>query len=316
MARVAHPASSRRVRRQEEAQRRTRRQRQRRNAGVVVAALVVVGLIAGGWWLIRDSGPSQAQALSQFHTQDFHSLAFDPANPNTIYFGHHEGLKVSHDGGKSWQDTAVKNADAMELGIPSADAGRRYIAGHNVFQISTDGGKTWSVPSTNLPDGDLHGFAVAPSDPSRLYTFAAGANSLFTSADGGTNWEPRTLPSGAAGMLPLVVALDDPLHVYAGVGNQIAESHDGGKTWQSMSGPGGMVASLAIAPTSPATFYVGTEYGLWKRTGTEAWQQVPVATDGAVLTLAASPSQPERVALVDQSGNFYRSDDGGQTWAQ
>ncbi len=307
---------SRRTRRQEEAQRRARRQRQQRLIGVAVVALIAIGLIGGGWRLTRGSGPSQAQALARFSTEDFHSLAFDPTDPDTIYFGHHQGLKVTHDGGKSWQDTAVKNADAMELGFPSGDPSRRYVAGHNVFQISLDGGKTWGVPSTNLPDGDLHGFAVAPSDPFQLYTYAVGVDRLFSSADGGTNWEGRTLPPGASGMLPLVVAPDDPLHLFAGASTQLAESRDGGKTWQQQPGPGGMIVSLTITPSASATFYAGTDQGLWKRTGSDPWQQVAVKTDGAVLALAASPSQPERIALVDEHGNFYRTDDGGQTWAE
>ena len=37
--------------------------------------------------------------------------------------------------------------------------------------------------------------------------------------------------------------------------------------------------------------------------------------DGVILALSVSPARPERIAFVDQKGNFYRSDDGGATWA-
>jgi hypothetical protein len=68
--------------------------------GLVAVALVLAGL--AGWWLIGRSGLSSSSALYQFHTQDIHSLAFDPTSADTIFFGHHQGLLVSHDAGKSW----------------------------------------------------------------------------------------------------------------------------------------------------------------------------------------------------------------------
>jgi hypothetical protein len=307
------PFQTSRAQRREEAKRRTQRRRLLAWLGGFVFVAVITALIA--WWILGQAGPSNAQALYQFDTPDLHSLAFDPANADTVFFGHHGGLLVSQDAGKSWQEGTVQDADAMQLGLPP-NADRRYITGHDVFLVSTDGGETWQLQPNNLPGLDLHGFAVAPSAPNRLYAFEMQSGGLFTSADGGAIWESRTLPPGMAmGMLPLAIAPDDPLHVYAGVGSQITESLDGGQTWQTQPGPGGMAASLAIAPTTPAAIYAGTDQGLWRRGADGAWQQLPVEPNGAILALTASPSQPERIGLVDQEGNFYRSDDGGQTWA-
>ena len=288
-----------------------RGQRGRLRGGLLALAVVLAGIAV--WWAIERPGSSGGQALYQFNTQDFHSLAFDPASADTLYFGHHQGLKVSRDGGKTWADTDLTGADAMALALP-AGGDRRYIAGHNVFFVSTDRGKTWQPQRNNLPDLDLHGFAASPSDPNRLYTYAVGIGELFTSGDGGAIWEVRALPPGMAmGMLPLAVAPDDPLRVYA-AGTQVVESRDGGKTWQGQSGPPSAVSAIAAAPANPGVLYVGTADGLWKRVTDGSWLKLPVTPHGAVLAVAVSATQPERVAIVDLEGYFFRSDDGGQSW--
>lgn len=280
--------------------------------GLLALAVVLAGIAA--WWAIARPVSSGGQALYQFNTQDFHSLAFDPASADTLYFGHHQGLKVSRDGGETWSDTELTGADAMALAIPGG-GDRRYIAGHHVFFVSTDSGKTWRPQRSNLPDLDLHGFAASPSDPNRIYAYAVGIGGLFTSGDGGATWEIRALPPGMAmGMLPLAVAPGDPLHVYAAAGTQVVESRDGGKTWQGQSGPNSAVSAVAAAPASPGVLYAGTENGLWKRATDGGWLRLPVTPHGPVLAVAVSATQPERVAIVDVEGYFSRSDDGGQSW--
>jgi photosystem II stability/assembly factor-like uncharacterized protein len=313
--------ASSRSRRKEEAQRKARNRARKRlaiRAGAVLGGALVVVLV-GLWWLGRSDGSevTAGQALHQFDTADFHSLAFAPDDPDTLYFGHHNGLQVSHDGGASWQDGTLSGFDAMQQSIPVADPSRHYIAGHDVFQVSTDGGESWQSQANDLPGLDIHGFAAAPSDPERLYAFEIISAGLFTSADGGATWEPVSLPPGlATGILPLAVAYDDPLHVYAGVGEQVMESLDGGQNWQPLAGPGGAVISIATSPADPGVLLAGTDQGLWQRGASGAWGRLSLSPEGAVLAVAVHPEQPEVIAAIDQQGNFYRSADGGATWVQ
>ncbi|MGI8546989.1 MAG: WD40/YVTN/BNR-like repeat-containing protein, partial [Gemmatimonadaceae bacterium] len=166
------------------------KQRQRQVLLSGLLAVTVIGIAIGVWAITSRVGsvPS-ANALSQFHTQDIHSLAFDPSDTNTLFFGHHTGLKISHDAGLNWQDVSVGNVDAMQLALPAAGGDRRYLAGHSIFMVSTDGGKTWRNQPTNLPSLDLHTFTASPSDPLRLYTAPGGVSGLFTSMDGGSQWQ-------------------------------------------------------------------------------------------------------------------------------
>ncbi len=275
---------------------------------------VVAGFVA--WRLVDDGADDvSGQAIFKFDTTDYHSLAFDPQDVDTLYFGHHGGLMVSEDGGETWADGRLQGVDVMQQSIPADGGGRHYAAGHEVFSVSTDGGATWSTPSTNLPALDIHGFAAAPTDSERLYAFEIVSRGFYTSTDGGSTWETLALPPGMqAGLLPLAVGYDDPLHVFAGVGDQLIESTDGGRNWTTIPAPGGTVVSIATSPDDPETLFVGTGEGLWQRGSGGGWARLSVLTDGAALAVAVHPDDPSVVAVLDQQGNLYRSDDGGATW--
>lgn len=318
MAKASSQAERRRSTSIAEAKRRIQQRRRQRLFGLVGVGVLVVLLVGLGAWRLTggEEEVTASQPLHQFDTQDFHSLAFDPNDPDTIFFGHHYGLMVSHDAGATWQPGPPQGVDAMQQAIPLADPDRRYVAGHDVFQVSNDGGQTWDAPSTNLPSLDIHGFAAAPSDPDRLYAFEVVTTSFYASADGGATWKARVMPLGErAGMMPIAVAGDDPDHLYAGVAGKIAESSDGGQTWQEASDPGGMIVGLAVDLTDSNVLYVTTSEGFKKRGHDGSWTTLPITPDGLLLAVAVHPSDTERIAVVDQQGNFYRSDDGGRTWA-
>src|SRR3990172_3532868 len=98
------------------------RKKRRQKTGprwLMVTGFIVV-LVAGLWIVLssRQSETDGARPIGRLTTNDFHSLAFSPIEPETVFFGHHDGLLVSHNGGKDWQPTTLSNADAMALAIP------------------------------------------------------------------------------------------------------------------------------------------------------------------------------------------------------
>lgn len=300
---------------------RRRRNRARRTArlyiqsrlvqsGFVLATVVMLLVVV--WWFVDRSEPAAGKALHQFNTQDFHSLAFDPIDTDTIYFGHHEGLKMSADGGETWEDAGLSGIDVMQLAMSTDDPERRYAAGHDVFYVSTDGGRAWYKQPNNLPGLDLHTFAGSPSDANRLYAVPLG-HGLWTSMDGGVTWTEATLPAGAETQ-PIVLAVSpsDPETVYLARNGEIATSTDAGLTWQSQPGPGGMITAIAIAPDANETLYVGTNQGLYRQD--DSWRRLVLDPDRALFAVALSPTDPARLAVIDAVGNLYRSDDAGTTW--
>lgn len=295
-----------------------RRGRQRHVLASGLAAFGLVAVVVGVWWLIAGGLSPGVPVLYRFQTEDYHALVVDPSDPETVYFGHHGGLLVSRDGGRTWQASALTGVDAMQIAVPAADPRRIYVSGHNVFVLSGDGGNTWAVPAPALPGLDIHGFAVAPSDPDWVYAFEYSSFGLYLSRDGGVTWETRSLPPGMnQGMLPLAVAADDPANVYAGVGSRVWQSLDAGGSWQPLgSGLEGTVSALAAPAGGRTLLYAGTDRGLWRLGDSGAWERLPIEPGEAVLAVAAVPlaGGADRIVLVDARGNFYRTDDGGQTW--
>jgi photosystem II stability/assembly factor-like uncharacterized protein len=301
-------------RRREKSQRRSRQRRRQRllvRAGAgILAVLVLLGSV---WWLIGRADTAGG-ALYQFDTADYHSLAFDPVDPDTLYFGHHHGLKVSRDGGRSWQDAPLQDVDAMQIAMPASDPNRRYAAGHDIFFVSDDGGETWHSQPNNLPNVDLHYFAGSPSDASRLYTIPIQSG-LWTSADGGAFWTEATMPpTPDTQPIALAVSPADSRTVYLARAGQISISRDAGMTWETSPGPDAMILSLVVADDGNETLYAGTNQGLMRRDAGGGWERLPLDPDGLIMAVAVSPVQPGRIAVLDQRGKLYRSDNGGLSW--
>ncbi|MCC7165556.1 MAG: hypothetical protein IT331_23870 [Anaerolineae bacterium] len=248
------------------------------------------------------------------NTRDYHSLAFHPNNPDVLYFGHHGGMMQSSDGGKSWIPLASLQQDAMSIAIPRDDPNVITIAGHDVLSQSNDGGKTWRPLTTNLPGTDIHAFAVNPTNAREFYAFVAGFG-LFKSDDGGAMWTSlnRAVPPSTTS---IAIRADAPQTIFLGSGQQgLFESGDGGVTWTGI--PSNTFQSaIALALNNQNELFVATELGVFKSADSGAtWTRLNVDTDVA-LALAISPSNPQRLAVVNDKGQVFRSDDGGATWGQ
>ena len=272
-------------------------------AGLAVLAAVGVGayLLLGG----EDGGPAPS-AWATLGTADVHSLAFDPADPSHLYFGHHDGLLESRDGGQKWQPGALAGADAMNVRVGGGDL--MQIAGHEVYLESRDGGRTWDSVPNDLPGLDLHAFVVDPNDAEHAWAFAVG-HGLFETTDAGRHWERRTPENIGA----LTVFAEDRRPVLVGLSQAgLGRSDDGGRTWQPLTPPEGQLVSLAAAEDG-SVLYAGSTEGLQRSTdGGRIWSPTPL--DVLPVTIAVAPSDPSIVAVVDDATRFYRSEDGGATW--
>lgn len=273
-------------------------------------------LIAALWLLSsnREAGNNQASPISRLTTNDFHSLAFSPTDLETIFFGHHNGLLVSYNGGKDWQRTALNNADAMVLGIASSDSQTMYAAGHNVLVKSNDGGKTWQSLPGNLAGLDIHAFAVDPENVNRLVAYIVSYG-LFGSENGGINWEALsvTIPSS---ILSLTFGEDGQTMYAAAGGAGLWQSQDGGRNWVSVQNlPDKDVITVAYARASgrlyvttaepAAGLYYSDDRGRnWSSTG----------LNGMLLAIAVSPVDPDHIVAVNDQGEVFASRDGGVSW--
>lgn len=141
----------------------------------------------------------------------------------------------------------------------------------------------------------------------------------------------RWTPLGPEGgkVSALLASPTNPAVVYAGMDQGgVFRSVDGGNRWQLMSQGlnSSRVNHFAITPTGEATLYAATDRGVFRLpAGTNIWEE---ASDGLlpsfpyVHEIVIDPFQPERIyatvslALFSGSWALYRSDDGGDTWAE
>lgn len=255
-----------------------------------------------------------------------HALAFSPSDAIVAFFGHHNGLLRTEDGGRTRKPLVERpNFDAMGLAINRSDPRQVYIAGHDIFQVSADGGSTWQPVQHTLPGTDVHGFAISEADSNRLYALVNPIG-LFASADGARTWQRLSqAPTDAMALATAGGATPggpDTLYA-ASMSAGVMHSAAGGQTWAPASN--GLtpkrVLALATDPTSGQTLYSGTDTGLFKTTdGGAAWAKLPFPGKNAVA-IAVSPAQPQRVLAIHQDvngrkGDVFRSDDGGQAWNQ
>lgn len=99
------------------------------------------------------------KAIATLTTSDFHSLAFDPRDPDIVCFGHHYGMLKSIDGGVNWSPV-LQQGDATlawlcELQHSHVPARARVslvaldnswvMAGPEVFMRGDNGGALYSA---------------------------------------------------------------------------------------------------------------------------------------------------------------------------
>lgn len=287
-----------------------------RDIALVAAAFALV-LAATGALAFRDqwaplvgANADVPAAIAMMNTMDYHALAFDPRDPNIVYFGHHNGIMKSTDGGVNWTPILAQG-DAMNLAVIDNTI---IMAGHEVFMRSDDGGKNWKFIPMNLPDQDIHGFAVSPASQRTFFAYIV-SHGLWRSADTGATWTliSEELPET---VLSLAVVPTTPETIYAGTRDKgLLKSDDGGKIWKPVNGfPSKTALGLAQDPRDPRIIYAGTASGLVRSNadGT-TWTRIGLK-DKSLMTTAISRANPSRILVVDAQGRVYRSDDAGATW--
>jgi photosystem II stability/assembly factor-like uncharacterized protein len=225
--------------------------------------------------------------------------------------------------------------------IAAPSNGRILYAGTSggIFR-STDGGAHWLRASRGLPSNDILALAVAPSNPSVLYTYASPRRVRL--AQRREHLEPgRPDPHRSTGPVARRRS-PQPRWVWAGNRGGLFWSHDGGAHWNPAGADFfGRIWDIAIDPAHPDTLYVVSvkeagvgETGIAKSTdGGRSWKGRNTGLDDVrpeetvfdVRTqLTVDPTAPNVVygcfALRNPDPDAipqivtYRSTDGAATW--
>jgi photosystem II stability/assembly factor-like uncharacterized protein len=254
--------------------------------------------VGNGMYKSTDAGKTWTH-LGLENVQQIAGLAIDPSNENRVFvaaLGHpygpnpERGIYSTQDGGKTWSKALYidENTGASQVAFDPKNSNTIYVdmwAGRQgpwengawngpnsgLFK-STDGGATWKKLANGLPTTEQGlgriGFAIAPSDPNRLYATveAPQLGGVYRSDDGGEHWTRLSGDNRYFGRASDFAELKvDPKNadiIYSA--NVVTwKSVDGGKTWNAFRGaPGGDdYHRLWINPDNPNIILLASDQG-------------------------------------------------------
>ncbi len=271
-----------------------------------------IGVNNGGVWKTNDFGRTWKPIFDDQPTGSIGDIVVSPSNPNTIYVGSGEGLQrpdlsvgdgiyKSTDGGKTWINTGLKNAQQIGgLTIDPKNENRVFVAalGHpygpneerGVYR-TTDGGKTWEHVLYKDENTGAIQVTIDPNNSNIIYadmwagrqgpwengTWNGAASGLFKSIDGGTTWKKLTtgLPTTEQGLgrIGFCIAPSNSNRLYATVDagkyGGIYRSDDAGETWTNINaderfwGRGSDFAEVKVDPKNADIVY-SADVVVWK----------------------------------------------------
>ena len=250
------------------------------------------------------------------------SLAVSPLNADEVYSG---GINLwkSIDGGVTWtlksewmgQGAPYVHADQQALEFQSGSGSVLYSGNDGGINVSTDGGDNWTDLSNGLAITQFYKLSSSATDPDMI---VAGAQ------DNGTdklNGGLSTRINAGDGMECIVDYTDSNIVYTSYQYGALYRSNDGGATGQFIS-PGqsaSFFAEYTMNPVNHNTLYAAYNE-IYK--SYDAGSNWILLTSGLYQSSSGGFGSPMLVAPSDTNviylgrlTNFYRSTDGGITWA-
>jgi photosystem II stability/assembly factor-like uncharacterized protein len=152
---------------------------------------IVLGIEGDGVYLSEDRGKSFVRTSEGLHNLRITTLVPDPFVKERVYAavvfgGAASGIYRSNDAGKSWERASkTPLPEVLSLAIASeTDADVKFLAG-------TEKGFFWSTDGENWTQSEPSSFPIRVDKVvrfNRTRSFAATAEGVFTTRDGGKNW--------------------------------------------------------------------------------------------------------------------------------
>ena len=300
---------------------------------------VCVGLFFGA--LVLSVGPLTRAQQAQISPDVYNEMKFRyigpvgnratavvgiPGNPGVYYVGAASGgIFKSTDGGIHWDpifdDQPVSSIGSLAIAASDpnilwAGTGESFIRSHisvgNGIYKSLDAGKTWKLMGLEKT-GRIANVIIDPHNPEIVLACALGHaygpqpdRGVFRTTDGGKSWEKVLFVDENTGCADMGMDPNNPRTLYAGMWQ--LEIHTYGRK---SGGPGS------------GLFKSTDEGATWKRLEGHGLPHSPL---GRIAVRVAQRDSNRVYALIEtgdgvpmdgkptQSGQLWRSDDGGENW--
>ncbi|NOZ27255.1 MAG: hypothetical protein GXP39_04265 [Chloroflexi bacterium] len=270
----------------------------------------------------EDGGQSWTMANEGLPSLQVSALAFSP-DGTAFAGGLSGGIAISTDRGRSWYATRSAGLDQP---ITTIAPSPRYAEDATLL-VGTDGGGVlrssdrgnhWSPANFRLMDLNVLAVACAPVWDAHEEVFAATAEGVYRSTNGGRAW--RGMGEGLEGKVVQALAISpdfaEDRTLFAGTeADGVYRSTDGGLTWApSGTGTEGMTVNcLWVSPnfSQDRLVLAGTLTGILRSAdGGDTWKPVYQGSD---MPLALAGTESSVCAGTVEQG-ILRSQDGGQGW--
>ena len=225
------------------------------------------------------------------------AVAFAPDDPDVIVVGDARGgVHRSDDGGRTWTETGFAGTATDSISTvavsPAFSTDRTFFVGTRSDGVyaTDDGGGTFSAVSSGLTDRRVTALALSPTYPSDSTLWAVSwEEGVFVTMDGGSSWS----------------SADEGLTT-----NDQADLLDR---------PHFDELRIASPPgrDEPPTMFLAGFDGLFRNSGTSAWEELDTQVPSNIVGLAVSPDYADdaTVAIATYLNGAFLSRDGGETWS-
>lgn len=249
-----------------------------------------------GWGLHRTRDAGRSFERLGFADRWVWDVAFQPGDPRTLWVGTEPPmLYVTRDDGRTFR--------ALE-GIERLPSRARWKFFHPPFYA-----------------GHVHGVAIHPARPRRLFAGVEHGALIYT-CDGGETWHETLVDHD---LHRVAVDPADPDRVFAGAGEGLFISEDAGTAWTAPAAlRGKYVHAVAFDPRAPERVYVYVDADgapLYRSDdGGRTWRGIGIGLPAArpADTLALHPGDGRILFYAGDLGKgrsrVFVSPDAGETW--
>ncbi len=320
---------------------------------------VAVG--SGGVWKTSNSGTTWDAIFENQSVYSIGCVTIDPNNPHTIWVGTGEnvggrhagfgdGIYVSHDDGKSWNNMGLENSEHLsKIIVHPENSDVLWVAsqgplwskgGERGVYKSTDGGKTWN---RTLGDDQWVGatdLLIDPNNPDILYAatwqrhrtvagyLGGGPGSgLHKSTDGGATWKAlkKGIPNSNLGKIGLAISPFNSDVIYAAIEldrtkGGVFMSDNGGESWvkQSDAVAGGTgphyYQEIIASPHYEGTLYFMNNSALVSTDHGKNFTRMPRSNQHSDSHALVFKQSDPNYLLIGTDGGLYESFDNTASW--